>query len=806
MENPFNIPNEILIAFFQEFIRKTNLHKKSTKKNVSREIMTNYENIDIGLSFLKHDVSGTSNQDIVSILWVGCLPYLFPDEEIPVCLVMTTVNIFLFRIFLSETDTEAKSLLSLPGLQEAMHCFYSFPLKSLREIVVGLFDQGLRIEVADEGARGTFVFLTRDASKTGQFLDGVSSILGFNNEKELVSSQMNAPVDVDITPVPRLPSIVYPDENKIHALKVQFQEQELSPLDNRENLISYCIVYERRDDDPGSDVYDETSLPYLRSLILTNLRLILCEEDYVHWPLPSYVRSAPFTPQWIVDDVETVENVIGVELWEDMRGKQNMTGCYGVTIKFEAKAPEVSMDNVWNFLFQSISEREQFIRSVACLWKNNFDQDLKISYSKTGFNLKTGKGSSSSFTKGHAKKLSGNITIPATQSLDSPEMFMSLDRSRLNELFRNKISQGDDNTVTGVQYITCVGCKPYNYPEIEFNVAVILGKFNLYMISSAENRKYILANTRFEDDGGTHSLYINTIVISDLQQVVVGLFDQCFRLETGAPSQTFVFVTRNFDRTNEFIQRLSQAILALPKQQLDVIDDDSSTRGRTVAEIFQLYKREDESDENYYPKSEFVHPNSNIKIVYPSDETLEKLRYKILDYIRIMDLFNQTDDFGILLYSLIFQHIDSLTVPYTIVVSEKFVCLINEDHVNYPLPLFVKELPERPQYELVDVQLISSLLRIEFDDFNSGTFSLVFNKSAVDPGSYETRFQTDSVEEDVCLVIDVNNRGMDETLCVWCLEAHSYVEREKVFNILSKMWSNYFSGKTLSVFRKQKSK
>lgn len=297
--NPFDIPNELLLAFFQDYIRKSAQNKRPNsvlKKQVpSLSKSSNYENIDIGRPSFRHDLSTASSQDIVSIVWVGCLPYLFPDEEIPVCLLLTTANIFLFRIFLPDSDVEGKSLNTLRGVQDALHCFYSFPLTQIREIVVSLFDQGFRIEVSEEGSRGTFSFLTRDASKTSYFLDAVSSVLGFANEKEL--SVARKKLEGEDNRTMQLPRIIYPDEGKIQALKMQLQEQQLSPFHNRENLISYCIVYERRDNDDGIETYDETNLPYLRSLILTNLRLILCDEDYVHWPLPSFVRSAPLTPQ-----------------------------------------------------------------------------------------------------------------------------------------------------------------------------------------------------------------------------------------------------------------------------------------------------------------------------------------------------------------------------------------------------------------------------------------------------------------------------------------------------------------------------
>lgn len=826
------------MAFFENFIRKSNANSpkkpttatdppsassSATTARNSTAQQSNYENLNIGLSFLKHaDATENSQQNILSVLWVGCLPYVFPDEEIPVCLVMTSVNVFLFRVFHpSDEDGDGEThntvLDTMTSLEEAMHCFYSFPLSSLREVVVGLFDQGIRLEVCEEGPRGTFVLLTRDANKTAQFLDILTSIVTVKTGKQ----EVDGPGEGNSDGI----NIVYPDESKINALKAQLQEQEISPLGGRENLISYCIVYQMRENKSRKDEYDDVCSVYLRSLILTNLRIFLCDEDYVHWPLPSYIHSAPFTSQWVVDDVNIVESVIGVDSWEEQT--QNLRGSYGLSLTFDgsiqATSPSSSTDlesgetHVWNILFQSLSEREQLIRSLASIWKNSFGQDLKVTKSNRSSDTKD--KSSLARVKGHVKKPSGNMTIPSHQSVDSPEMLISIDRARLNELFRNKIAQGDDVTVTGVQYVTCVGCKPYKYPNVEFQVAVVLGKYNIYLISTAKDRKYLLANTHFEDQGSSTSLYLTTVAISDLQQVVVGLFDQCLRLETGFAEATFVLVTRDFDRTNDLIQRLSQAILALPKN-VNVLEDDASEEisRRTAAEIFHLYKKEEDEESRYYPKSEFIHPNSSIKFVYPSDEVLEKLRIKIQDFIKIMDLFPAENDFGILLYALVSQTREDTESPCTVVISEKFVCLIDEDHVSYPLPLFVKELPERVQYEVYDTRLISSLVRVEYSDFHSGQLTLVFNACAVDPSEYNDRFKMGSVENDVCYVTDVNapppvlpiaeqsNSSADENLVKWKLKAYSYAERERIFDILSKMWANLFgsgnsSDKSLPVTR-----
>ncbi len=344
MDNPFHFKNEILLSFFQDFVQKTSYSKKDADKKLrsdtsSSSCSLNYQNVGISVPFLKHTVNDTP-QDVIVCLWAGCLPYLFPEEELPTCLVMTNLNIFLFRIFLPD-DASPKTLpTTVKEIKELFHCFYSFSLKSIKEIVVGLYDQAFRIEVSEEGPRGTFTFLTRHASKTAEFLEAYCSIVGFSDERNSLDIKRRT----SFVSVDQSSSIFYPDESKINALKEQLSAQDLNPLDDRENLISYCIVYvsDTESDDEETLYSSDTPVSNIKSLILTNLRLFMCDEDYVHWPMPSFVRSLPRTPEWIVDEEEPVADLIGVDLWEDTEYKHTLVGNYGMTLTFDDSVAELT--------------------------------------------------------------------------------------------------------------------------------------------------------------------------------------------------------------------------------------------------------------------------------------------------------------------------------------------------------------------------------------------------------------------------------------------------------------------------------
>ena len=62
----------------------------------------------------------------------------------------------------------------------------------------------------------------------------------------------------------------------------------------------------------------------------------------------------------------------------------------------------------------------------------------------------------------------------------------------------------------------------------------------------------------------------------------------------------------------------------------------------------------------------------------------------------------------------------------TLVVTDKHLTLCREDHVSYPLPGFMKSLPENPQYEILEVQAAEHLRRLVVSDFSSRDVTLVF--------------------------------------------------------------------------------
>ena len=462
----------------------------------------------------------------------------------------------------------------------------------------------------------------------------------------------------------------------------------------------------------------------------------------------------------------------------------------------------------WKIIFGSLSEREQLVRSLSCLWKNQFYQDLSVTYSKlttkpfVNNDSVSETGSLTQPKKGHSRVPSGNITMPLNKSIEHPEMLMALNPVRQKSYFVDNIAQTEAEADRGMIFIMCTGCIPYLHPDREVVIATVLSHSRIYLISSEEDSHLISANTSIIDGYGGAPLCLNSIGIDTLQQISVGLFDQYIRIEGASGDSIFTLIIRDHEKTNSFMHSLSTILLERTPQDPNHVD-----RGETSqTQIYNLYSIEDEESGAMAARSEFIHPNSEVKIVYPSDESLDKLKANIYEFISISCEWHTGKDFGILLYLLVSAETEENILPCTFIVSEKFVCLMKEDYVNYPLPMFAKELPQTPQYKPADARLIASIIRIELQDLANGTFSIVFNRAGVEPSCYEQRFKTASVEEDFSLVTDLNTdyRVQEEQgALVWNLRTQSFNEREKIFNILSKMWTGFYSGKTLPIVKRR---
>ena len=160
---------------------------------------------------------------------------------------------------------------------------------------------------------------------------------------------------------------------------------------------------------------------------------------------------------------------------------------------------------------------------------------------------------------------------------------------------------------------------------------------------------------------------------------------------------------------------------------------------------------------------------------------MEILKHSILEYGKESEYFKCLADSSILLYLLVFQLIDGKKLPRTFMVLDHALCTCVENHVNFPLPLFVKGLPMGSRYEMQRLRLITDIKRIEFSGFTTQDFTIVYKKER--PPS-DTEERTGESDSDAV----VGNSACPDGEERWTMIVQTYEEKEKALKLILNFW------------------
>ncbi|XP_074608631.1 nischarin-like isoform X2 [Acropora palmata] len=821
--NPLGINQKLLHRFFENFLRKHDPTTADTNQEFPTEgprrkrTQTIYQAlraqfIDVGC--LRHDRSGPSPEMVRLVLWSSCLPYVCPERELSICLLMTNINIYLFHSPHLDSPEVARALTEVNDLLPVLKCFYSFPVRELSEVVFGLYDQSFRMEVKLEGPRGTFTVLTRDATKTDNFFGTLRDVLGepLNEEEQFRGPRFRRQFSSS-----SLPRLLFPDEERIERLKSELSKSATVLSSSGQDLLMYSIVREIPESNSVSAQDNEDLAKMLRSLIVTNAEIFLCDEDHVHWPLPSFLRAPPSTPQWVVTKSQLISKIIGLEVYELTGRFCEFLGANGLSLIFEQEesmtTTSAGRQNCWHLIFRAADERTKLQRSLSQVWKDNFQADLKITWSKPKsfpvardvYDLRGFLESSSSIgvedspvgtpveaKKNHRRVGSDNFPISRSSGQRGLESLAALEHKALDQFFEKCISQKAQDKVETLLHVLWTGCTPYLFPSQEFEVCVLLSNLYLYILTGKEHKSFINKRKGVKvrlpgcTDDSKISICFNLIPLDKLRQVCVGLFDQTLRIETELKHETFTFITRDFHLTNTFLECLNTILTS---------NHSGVTAPRADTLAPSIYDSELIADANpsASTKTDYQHTNSGVRFVYPNDDTLEILKDVIAEFSRHSVDCSQLSHVVILVYLLVFHETETKTEePRTLVIMDKALCLCIEDHVNYPLPLFATGLPENPQYNVQDLRDIKSLSRVEFSDFNSCDFKIVFSPNRHQDEDAPDGFESASLD-DLC-VITHQMDDPEECNISWRVIAQNYEEKEKALSLICKLWAEIHGG------------
>ncbi|CAL1531489.1 unnamed protein product [Lymnaea stagnalis] len=382
----------------------------------------------------------------------------------------------------------------------------------------------------------------------------------------------------------------------------------------------------------------------------------------------------------------------------------------------------------------------------------------------------------------------------------------------LKTFFHTMIAQNSpdvqEHLAEELHHVLWANIVPYTNPKHEIITLVMLSTHGIYFVSdsspqhSRQARPSWMTHSRNQSDsaitwksGDSDDSAPGKKVVkaffsfrySDILQVNIGLFDQCVRLTGTNDKSVFTIATRDSSATDTFVQKLKH-ILSLrvsspmvEKTKSEIEQDfyvDSSQKVKATLEGFV-----------------YTHP-SQVSFISPGEEAVQDILYLVNKRVSLTHTKTKAAS-TLWFYMQCYQMLSDLpdkSPPVSVIVTQTHFCLAEEDIVTYPLPDFVRGLPENPCHKIVECRRIDCLKRVTLYHGNHHWICLTF---------------TDEVED---IVVDVSvehfspsskgrlNPNPESTLKFF---VQSMKERDKLVRVLEKLWKQLVSqvGRILDVHK-----
>ncbi|XP_074645217.1 uncharacterized protein LOC141901698 [Tubulanus polymorphus] len=348
---------------------------------------------------------------------------------------------------------------------------------------------------------------------------------------------------------------------------------------------------------------------------------------------------------------------------------------------------------------------------------------------------------------------------------------------------------------------------PYASPDVTVVTCIFLSSKAIYIVSDEETvinrtqpttwQKHV--RTQSDSTVGAHrdpipvmktplqeSLRcIAVLPLKNLKQVDIGLFDQCFRLAGIDGDSVYTCMARSMSLTDAFVHQLMSVLMKCPANSSSDYSSSDSEQ-----DIYARYSRSE-------PIASQISQRCKVKFVYASEESIAELCFLIHRYLKIK-IENPTA-FTILSYLLVFRLEPSSESPRnrgrrdqarSIILTDRYLCIVKEDYANYPLLDFVRSPPDNVQYEVCDVRRLEYLRRVVVSDFTSNDVTFEFSDHdediVVDPSKDYFRKDEDGGRESPKSVS-------------WTIIVQNSRDKDKLLKLIGKQWSDCHNGSQLSI-------
>jgi len=257
------------------------------------------------------------------------------DEERECFLLVTTS--YLYVLNQQKKQTEKDRGLGLVAVHK---------LRELKRVVVGLFYQLFRIEVIDS-QNSCYVFITRDHTKTHRFMESLQSAV---KECEEIFDP-----------------VVVSNKNKEYV-----KNMSIRLLSGKAPVLHLYLMLFEKQKSSNFKGFGPSKVGAIvpRTLIITDDIIMLCEEDYSHWPSLYGAELAPSTSQFQLKSSHNISDVIEVHL--DSSTPRTLK------VIFEEENANRGLRETWDLVTQAKGEQKKLIQVLSKCWRQLFKLDLLI--------------------------------------------------------------------------------------------------------------------------------------------------------------------------------------------------------------------------------------------------------------------------------------------------------------------------------------------------------------------------------------------------------------------------------------------
>uniref|UniRef100_A0A8C1RIT0 Nischarin n=1 Tax=Cyprinus carpio TaxID=7962 RepID=A0A8C1RIT0_CYPCA len=278
--------------------------------------------------FFHNNIAEMENEELKHILWTSVLFYRSPDVEMTACVLLSTKAIyFILDDKASSLTNQSSSVVhlifcssdvfrSIQSYFLISFCF-TFKLKDLQSVNVGLFDQYFR--VMGPSADHIISCLTRDSYGTHRFLQQLMMVLSLLEKvpspepseldfySQFGKKSTGKMVNYELVHSSKV-KFIYPSEEEIGDLTFIVAERKTPQVPSHSfNILLYVLVFQVHIV-PGQTTQNQTVLQP-KTLILTSTGVFLLDEDHISYPLPEFAKEPPQRDKYRLTDARRIRDL-----------------------------------------------------------------------------------------------------------------------------------------------------------------------------------------------------------------------------------------------------------------------------------------------------------------------------------------------------------------------------------------------------------------------------------------------------------------------------------------------------------------